>query len=109
MLARNDDKRTRATERTRSKAPPGDDAKAATRAYRRRRNADTARWRSREARHVQLHQVEAGDFEYDLCVKYAGLKESQLTNKVAVNTSLGRLLRKALTALILQEENTRRR
>ena len=63
--------------------------------------------RSRQRRRVQLFQLEAGAREYDLAVKFAGLREDQIDNKVAVNTALGRLLRKALFALL--HESKRRR
>jgi hypothetical protein len=72
-----------------------DDAKR-----RRRRAQDTARWRSRVDRHVQLFQLEAGPEEFDLAIRYGGLKESQIRNKAAVNVALGRLLRVALVALL---------
>jgi hypothetical protein len=85
-------------------APP-DDAK--TGARRRRRAADTARWRSRRRRGVQLFQFEAGPHEYDLAIRFAGLREEQTGNKVAVNAALGRLLRRALVALL--HEDVRRR
>ena len=85
-------------------APP-DDAKAVAR--RRRRAADTARWRSRRRRGVQLFQIEAGPPEYDLAIEYGGLREDQTVDKVAVNAALGRLLRLALVAL--RREDTRRR
>jgi hypothetical protein len=85
-------------------APP-DDAKARMR--RRRRAADTARWRSRCRRGVQLFQLEAGPTEYDLAIRYGGLKKAQISNKAAVNAALGRLLRRALTALL--REGKRRR
>jgi hypothetical protein len=78
-------------------APP-DDAKAVLR--RRRRAADTARWRSRRRRGVQLFQIEAGPHEYDLAIQYGGLREDQISNKVAVKAALGRLLRRALVALL---------
>ena len=80
-----------------------DDAKAAAR--RRRRAADTARWRSRQRRGMALFTFEAGPQVYDLAVKFAGLREDQIGNKVAVNAALGRLLRRALVALL--RENTR--
>ena len=63
--------------------PAADDA-----ARRRLRAADTARWRSRRRRGVQLFQVEAGPTEYDLAIRYGGLKESQVFNKAAVNAAL---------------------
>jgi hypothetical protein len=69
-------------------------------AYRRRRAADTARWRSRQRRGVQLFQFEAGEREYDLAIRFAGLREDQGGNKTSVNAALGRLLRKALVALL---------
>ena len=84
---------------------PSDDPRA--RARRRRRAADTARWRSRRRRGVQLFQIEAGPHEYDLAVEYGGLREDQTADKVAVNAALGRLLRRALVALL--REDLRRR
>jgi hypothetical protein len=82
-------------------APP-DDSK--TRARRRRRTADTARWRSRRRRGVQLFQIEAGPSEYDLAIRYGGLKDTQVCNKAAVSSALGRLLRKALAALLRESD-----
>ena len=75
---------------------------------RRKRAADTAACRSRQPRGVELFKFEAGAFEYDLAIKFAGLKENQLTNKSAVKAALGRLLRKGLVALVLQEQQRRR-
>ena len=83
---------------------PPDNAKLAER--RRRRAADTARWRSRRRRGVELFQIEAGPQEYDLAVKYAGLRDDQIENKSLVNAALGRLLRMALATLL--RENNRR-
>jgi len=84
---------------------PNDDAKA--RARRRRRARDTARWRSRRRRGVELFQIEAGPREYDLAVRYAGLREDQIANKAAVAAAIGRLLRRGLVALL--REDARRR
>ena len=84
---------------------PLDDAKAAAR--RRRRAADTARWRSRRRRGVQLFQIEVGPHEYDLAVEFGGLGEDQTADKVAIAAVLGRLLRRALAAQL--RENIRRR
>jgi hypothetical protein len=70
-----------------------------------RRHAEAvARWRSRERRKVQLFEFEAGEYEYNLAVRYAGLREDQTSNKALVSAAMGRLLRKALLALVLQEE-----
>jgi hypothetical protein len=68
--------------------------------------ADTARWRSRQRRGVQLFQIEAGPREYDLAVEYGGLREDQIADKAAIAAALGRLLRRALIALL--REDTRR-
>ena len=76
-------------------------------ARRRRRAADTARWRSRRRRGVQLFQIEAGPVEYDLAIKYGGLQEDQTNNKGATSAALGRLLRRSLIAL-LREDNRQR-
>jgi hypothetical protein len=84
---------------------PLDDAKVAAR--RRRRAEDTARWRSRVARGVQLFQLEAGPDEYELAIRFGGLEESQRSNKTAVNAALGRLLRRALLALLREDKRRR--
>lgn len=36
--------------------------------------------------------------------RYGGLKESQIRNKAAVNAALGRLLRRALDALLREDK-----
>jgi hypothetical protein len=79
--------------------PSEDDA-----ARRRRRAADTARWRSRRRRAVELYQLECGPHEIDLAIRFGGLKESRIADRDAVNAALGRLLRRALTALLLRED-----
>ena len=81
--------------------PPDDEER------RRRRAADTKRWRSRRRRCMELYQLEAGPSEIDLAIKFGGLKESQISNRVAVNAALGRLLRKALAALLREDERRR--
>ena len=76
-------------------------------ARRRRRAGDTARWRSRRRRCVELYQLEAGPHEIDLAVKFGGLRDDQTGNKSAVSSALGRLLHRALVALL--REDVRRR
>jgi hypothetical protein len=49
----------------------------------------------------------AGLTEYELAIRYGGLKEAQISNKAAVNAALGRLLRRALTALLREDERRR--
>jgi hypothetical protein len=74
---------------------------------RRRRAEDTARWRSRRRRGVQLFQIEAGPSEYDLAVRFAGLREDRISDKAAVSAAIGRLLRKALAALLREGDHRR--
>lgn len=69
-------------------------------AYRRRRAADTARWRSRCRRKVQLFQIEADEQIYDLMIKYGGLREAQAANKKLAQNAFGKLLRRSLAALL---------
>jgi hypothetical protein len=76
-------------------------------ARRKRRAADTRRWRSRRARKVQLFEIEADAEAYDWCIAYAGLREDQIFDKHAVAASLGRLLRMGIVALL--EQSNRRR
>ena len=82
-----------------------DDPKA--RARRRRRAADTRRWRSRRRRGVELYSIEVGLDEFGLAIQYGGLQEDQVGDKAAVAAALGRLLRKGIVALMRQD--TRRR
>jgi hypothetical protein len=84
------------------RVPPDDAARR-----KKRRAADTRRWRDRQRRKVQLFEIEADGEAYDWCIAFAGLKESQISNKVAVSASLGRLLRMGIAALL--EQNNRRR
>ncbi len=72
-------------------------------ARRQRRAADTARWRSRRQRCVELYQLEAGASEIDLAIRFGGLKESRISDRHAVNAALGRLLRRALSALLRED------
>jgi hypothetical protein len=85
------------------RAPPTDPATLAKRAL------ATARCRSRQRRGLQLHEVEAGAWHYDLAIRYGGLREDQTANKTAVNAALGRLFRKALVALLEQEESKQKK
>ena len=73
-------------------------------AYRRRRADDMRRWRSRQRRGTALFMLEAGPHEYDLAIKFVGLKENQVGNKTAVSAALGRLLHRALVALLREEK-----
>ena len=78
--------------------PPLDNDVA--KARRRRHSADQARLRSRRRRGVELLSIEVGQREFDLMVRFAGLREDQTTNKTAVTAAIGRLLRLGLGALL---------
>ena len=84
--------------------PAPDDA-----ARRHRRAEDTRRWRARCRRGTQLFSIEAGPDEYNLAVRLGLLKESQISNRAAVNAALGRLLRKALAALLHESDKPQKK
>lgn len=73
-----------------------------------RRADDTANCRRRQRLGLQLLKIEVGGWECDLASEYAGLRTDQIGNKNEVAAALGRLLRKALVALITQEENKKK-
>jgi hypothetical protein len=76
-------------------------------ARRRRHAAAMARCRSRQRRGVELYEIEAGGRELDLCVRFGGLQENQVYDKTMVASALGRLLRRALVALLNEEARRR--
>lgn len=65
--------------------------------------ADVARCRSRQRRGVALFEIEAGFQEFELAKLYAGLKESEMDDRSAINEALGKLLRRALASLIREK------
>jgi hypothetical protein len=73
-------------------------------ARRRRRAADTARWRSRLRRGVALYELEAGPQELDLAIRFGGLKETQVNDRAVVSAALGRLLHRAICALLREAD-----
>jgi hypothetical protein len=93
------------TELVMARQVPLDNAKV--RAYRRRRRLDTQRWRSRQRRNVDLYSIECGREEYGLAVQFGGLRDGA-TDKRVIAVAIGKLLRRALAAL-LREEAIRRR
>jgi hypothetical protein len=78
-----------------------------TAAFRQRRAADTARWRERLQRGACVLPVEA-DATIDLMERFGGLKDSKTDDRQAVATALGKLLRRALEALLREEAASRR-
>jgi len=79
-----------------------------TDAVRQRRAADTARWRERLNRGAAVYPVEIDATSFDLMERFAGLKDSKTSDRRAVATALGKLLRRALEALLREETASRR-
>jgi hypothetical protein len=73
---------------------------------RRRRAADTARWRERLRRGAAVYPIEVDGLTFDLMERFAGLKASKVDDRLAAVVALGRLLRLGLEAL-LREANSR--
>jgi hypothetical protein len=76
-------------------------------AFRQRRAADTARWRERLRRGACVLPVEADATTFDLMERFGGLSDSKTGDWQAVATALGRLLRRALEALLREEAASR--
>jgi hypothetical protein len=74
--------------------------------FRRRRAADVRRCRARQARGAACYYVEADAETFDLMVRFEGLDPDKTTDRQAVALALGKLLRRALSAL-LREDVTR--
>ena len=79
-----------------------------TAAFRQRRAADTARWRERLHRGAAVYPVEVDGTTFDLMERFAGLKDGKTGDRQAIATALGRLLRRALEALLREEDASRR-
>jgi hypothetical protein len=79
-----------------------------TSAFKQRRAADTARWRDRLRRGACVLPVEADGTTFDLMDRFGGLKESKIGDRHAIATALGKLLRRALEALLREEAASRR-
>jgi hypothetical protein len=78
-----------------------------TSAFRQRRAADTARWRERLQRGAAVYPVEVDGTTFDLMERYGGLKDSKTGDRQAVATALGKLLRRALEALLREDDKQR--
>jgi hypothetical protein len=68
--------------------------------FRRRRAADVRRCRARQARGAAVYPVEVDGDVYELMVRFEGLDPDKVNNRQVVATALGRLLRRALGALL---------
>jgi hypothetical protein len=79
-----------------------------TAAFRQRRAADTARWRERLHRGAAVYPVEVDGTTFHLMERFGGLSDSKITDRQAIATALGKLLRRALEALLREEAGSRR-
>ena len=77
-------------------------------AFRQRRAADTARWRERLHRGAAVYPVEVDGTTFDLLERFGGLKDNRTSDRRAVATALGKLLRRALEALLREDGASRR-
>jgi len=74
----------------------------------RRRADDIRRWRERLNRGAAVYPVEIDGTTFDLMERFGGLKDSKTSDRRAVATALGKLLRRALAALLREEGASRR-
>ena len=79
-----------------------------TAAFKQRRAADTARWRERLQRGAAVYPVEVDGQLFDLMERFGGLRDGRTGDRQAVATALGKLLRRALEALLREEAASRR-
>ena len=79
-----------------------------TAAVRQRRAEDTRRWRERLHRGAAVYPVEVDGTTFDLMERFGGLKDSKIGDQQAIATALGKLLRRALEALLREETDSRR-
>ena len=79
-----------------------------TAAVRQRRAEDTRRWRERLHRGSAVYPVEVDGTTFDLMERFGGLKDSKTGDRQAVAAALGKLLRRALEALLREETASRR-
>jgi hypothetical protein len=79
-----------------------------TAAARQRRAEHTRRWRERLQRGAAVYPVEVDGTTFDLMERFAGLKDCKTGDRQAVATALGKLLRRALEALLREGAASRR-
>ena len=73
-----------------------------TLAFKQRRADDVRRCRARQARGAACYYVECNAETFDLLVRFEGLDPGKINNRQVVADALGRLLRRALAALVRQ-------
>ena len=75
--------------------------------FKQRRAADTARWRERLQRGAAVYPVEVDGQLFDLMERFGELKDTKTGDRQATAEALGKLLRRALGALL--RESARRK
>ncbi len=73
-----------------------------------RRARDATNCRRRKRLGLRLLKLEAGDWEFGLATRYAGLQADQIGDRNEEAAAVGRLLRRALVALIEKEESQKK-
>lgn len=68
--------------------------------FRRRRAADVRRCRAQQARGAACYYVECDAETFNLLARFEGFNPDKINNRQAVADALGRLLRRALSALL---------
>jgi hypothetical protein len=76
--------------------------------FKKRRAADTQRWRERLQRGAAVYPVEVDGTTFDLMERFGELKDTKTGDRQAVATALGKVLRRALEALLREEAASRR-
>jgi len=71
-------------------------------AFKQRRADDVRRCRARQSRGAACYYVECDAETFDLLVRFEGLAPDKAHDRQAVARALGRLLRRALAALVRQ-------
>jgi hypothetical protein len=75
-----------------------------TAAFKQRRAEDTRRWRERLHRGAAVYPVEVDGQLFDLMERFGELKDRKTGDRQAVANAVGRLLRRALEALLREEK-----
>src|SRR5262249_2656535 len=71
-----------------------------TGAFKKRRAEDTRRWRERLANGKACYTVEVDGTTFDLMERFGGVQDSKTADRQAVGTALGKVLRRAVGAMV---------
>jgi hypothetical protein len=82
--------------------------KSKTAAFRARHRDETRRWRQRVKNGVALYSIQIGADDFELLTRFGELPTNKIDNRAAVSAAIERLLRRAIVALLKQENTARR-